>query len=62
MRLPTERGGRMSHKVSELNNLLPGIFDFIDPDEVVSDAEFESMKAELEKYLEVLKRKLKEKK
>lgn len=52
----------MSHKVSELNNLLPGIFDFIDPDEVVSDEEFEIMKAELEKYLEVQKRKLKEKK
>lgn len=47
----------MSHKLSELTHFFPDMFTcFTDPDEVVSDEEFEQMKQELSQQREKIKR------
>lgn len=46
----------MSHKLSELTHFFPDMFTcFTDPDEVVSDEEFEQMKQELGQQREKIK-------
>lgn len=46
----------MSHKLSELTHFFPDMFTcFTDPDEVVSDEEFEQMKQELSQQREKIK-------
>ena len=46
----------MSHKLSELTHFYPDMFTcFTDPDEVVSDEEFEQMKQELSQQREKIK-------
>ncbi len=46
----------MSHKLSELTHFFPDMFTyFTNPDEVVSDEEFEQMKQELSQQREKIK-------
>ena len=46
----------MSHKLSELTHFYPDMFTcFTDPDEVVSDEEFEQKKQELSQQREKIK-------